>query len=273
MSNTQKRIISAIVMMLLVIAALLGGSITTHLAFLLVGILSIDEIFCNFFRGARFSPTYLITQIFSSSLFLTLNFSTRVDHSSYSILISLVINAFLISYLFFSNHEDKKIVTYAKKYPSLALLLILPSLMTLSSLLSFGPWVKILGALLVINFSMDTGAWFFGKSFGKNKLWPKVSPNKTIEGLVAGLFTSGIFGGLYWYFCFDKMSVILFIAFMGMGLFAQVGDLIQSKIKRQCGIKDSSSLIPGHGGVYDRIDSLIFLSPFFAAFLKYYITF
>jgi len=274
MSNTQKRIVSALVMMLMVIGALIGGSLTTMLAFLVVTLLSIDEVFCNFFAAKRGSLAYIFSQLVCSATFIGFHYyQLNVAYTEPIIVVSLILNFLLIVYLFVVDQKNNALVTIGKKFPVVSILIILPPLLCLSQILNYEPWIKLIGALLVINFSMDTGAWFFGKNFGKHKLWPTVSPNKTIEGLVGGLFTSGILGGVYWYYLFGSLSPVLVVIFMAMGLFAQVGDLIQSKMKRQCGIKDSSSLIPGHGGVYDRIDSLIFLSPFFAAFLKYYITF
>jgi phosphatidate cytidylyltransferase len=113
----------------------------------------------------------------------------------------------------------------------------------------------------------DTGAWFFGKNFGKHKLWPSVSPKKTVEGFVGGLITSSLCGLLYWHLFLGKISWGLWLFFILVGICAQVGDLIQSKFKRQFNIKDSSNIIPGHGGVYDRVDSLLFVIPLFAAAL------
>jgi len=117
---------------------------------------------------------------------------------------------------------------------------------------------------------MDTGAWFFGKKFGKNKLWPSVSPNKTVEGLIGGMILSGLLGGICFHLLYNQFSISLFFLFCFLGLLAQLGDLLQSKMKRQVGIKDSSNLIPGHGGVFDRVDSLFFLTPFFLAFFTLY---
>jgi phosphatidate cytidylyltransferase len=116
---------------------------------------------------------------------------------------------------------------------------------------------------------MDTGAWFFGKNFGKHKLWPAVSPNKTIEGAVGGCLLSGGLGSLVWYLNFDTMSAKMFLILCALGILSHIGDLIQSKLKRQFEIKDSSSLIPGHGGVYDRFDSLMFVAPFYGLILTY----
>lgn len=130
-------------------------------------------------------------------------------------------------------------------------------------------WRQNLGVLLVLTISMDTGAWFFGKKFGKKKLWPEVSPKKTVEGLIGGMATSAVLGSLVWFYFFGNYQWYYSVIFAICGALSQVGDLIQSKIKREFGIKDSSNLIPGHGGIYDRIDSLIFLSPFFVFVVKY----
>ena len=115
---------------------------------------------------------------------------------------------------------------------------------------------------------VDTGAWFFGKNFGKRKLWPKISPNKTLMGLIGGVLTSLVISNICIYFMFDTFKIELVLSIAALGLFAQIGDLIESKMKRQLGVKDSSNLIPGHGGIYDRIDSLIFIAPFFAIMIK-----
>jgi phosphatidate cytidylyltransferase len=114
---------------------------------------------------------------------------------------------------------------------------------------------------------VDTAAYFTGKKFGKHKLWEAVSPKKTIEGLIGGVFFSVLATSLYWNAFVDKVNVFTVLFFTFVACCSQVGDLAQSKLKRQFEIKDSSSLIPGHGGVYDRVDSLMFVAPFYAFYL------
>jgi len=108
----------------------------------------------------------------------------------------------------------------------------------------------------------DTAAYFGGKTFGKHKLFPRVSPNKTWEGAVFGFIFSVLA------FTAAKILMLEYLSYqhavvLGMliGIFGQAGDLIESRFKRDAGVKDSSSIIPGHGGVYDRFDSLIYISP------------
>ncbi len=101
----------------------------------------------------------------------------------------------------------------------------------------------------------------------KHKLWEAVSPKKTIEGLVGGVFFSVLFTSIFWNQFVEEVTPVTVAFFIFLALCAQVGDLAQSKLKRQFEIKDSSSLIPGHGGVYDRVDSLLFVSPLYAFYL------
>ena len=121
-----------------------------------------------------------------------------------------------------------------------------------------GGWLMLY--VLLTTSSVDTGAYFVGRTFGKRKLIPKVSPGKTVEGAIGGFFTAivvgfalGLLMNLPWQF--------LTVSTPAIGILAQLGDLSKSAIKREIGIKDFGDLIPGHGGVLDRFDSLIFTAP------------
>jgi phosphatidate cytidylyltransferase len=182
---------------------------------------------------------------------------------------AIFLNLFLVYYLFKIPLRDGFIKKWTIKNPGLL------SIVAILPFLSFGIhfetdfWRQVLGILLIVTFSMDTGAWFFGKNFGKRKLWPEVSPKKTVEGLIGGMLVSASLGSLCWFYLFKSYQWNYSVIFAACGATSQIGDLVQSKIKREFGIKDSSNLIPGHGGIYDRIDSLIFLSPFFVIVVKY----
>ncbi|OUR98955.1 hypothetical protein A9Q84_05955 [Halobacteriovorax marinus] len=271
MSNTQKRIVSALVLAIIVGVCLSFGTQATLGFVFVTGVLSVDELFCNFFKAKRKNLKYLIAQTAFIAPFVYFNF---LDVSAHLLQVfvnaSLILNFILLIYLFYIDMESKVLIRVVEKFPFLSSLLILLPMMSIASLFLYTKWISLILILLLVNFGMDTGAWFFGKNFGKHKLWPSVSPNKTIEGLIGGALTSGFVGGIALHFLFGKMNLKIFLFFVFLGLMSQVGDLIQSKLKRQCGIKDSSALIPGHGGVYDRIDSLLFLTPFFATAIKYF---
>jgi phosphatidate cytidylyltransferase len=121
---------------------------------------------------------------------------------------------------------------------------------------------KILFSIFASIWVCDSAAYFTGKSFGKHKFAEKVSPKKTWEGAIGGLIGALIVGLLFYYFdSFSKSYIYIIIALIS-GTIGQYGDLVESLIKRDVGVKDSSNLIPGHGGVLDRIDSLLAVSPF-----------
>ncbi len=117
--------------------------------------------------------------------------------------------------------------------------------------------------LMLLNFSSvcDMGAYFVGVTCGKHKLCPNLSPKKTVEGAIGGIASSMMFTVIL-YFIFSKPllpSLLLTIPFCILGM---IGDLFASAIKRSVGLKDYSNLIPGHGGILDRVDSIIMIAPF-----------
>lgn len=125
---------------------------------------------------------------------------------------------------------------------------------------------KLVLFVCLIVWSADSGAYFSGKSFGKHKMAPAVSPNKTIEGLVGGVIAAMLVG---WVFAdlfaieFSSLPVMLLTILLTV-VISVLGDLVESMFKRVSGIKDSSNIIPGHGGILDRIDSLTAAFPVFA---------
>ncbi len=117
-------------------------------------------------------------------------------------------------------------------------------------------------AVFVTIWMCDTAAYFTGLSVGRHKLFERVSPKKTWEGAMAGFLAAVVVMLLAQHFLLDYLS-LFHAAMLGViiGLFGQLGDLVESRFKRDAGVKDSSALIPGHGGVYDRFDSVVFVAP------------
>ncbi len=130
-----------------------------------------------------------------------------------------------------------------------------------------GDWLLFLFGTLWLS---DTLAMFVGKALGKRKLAPTVSPNKTVAGFIGGLIGGIIVALILKYWRLPEYSLIeLLIAGILVSLIGQLGDLVESCWKRAIGIKDSSAIIPGHGGVLDRFDSLLFAAPVLYFYLKY----
>jgi phosphatidate cytidylyltransferase len=133
---------------------------------------------------------------------------------------------------------------------------------------------KLLAFFFTVGMGADVGAYYIGKTFGKRKLIPKVSPNKTWEGAIGGLVLSSIFAAVasFWFFpeLPVKFSIPLAIVLTVVGI---LGDLAESAMKRGSNVKDAASILPGHGGLLDRLDSLLFSAPilyYFARFYFYY---
>lgn len=122
--------------------------------------------------------------------------------------------------------------------------------------------VQLLFFILFMIWATDSGAYFVGKSMGRRKLWPVISPNKTIEGAVGGVFFSIVVAVICYAASFVDFSLmpILIISVL-VGVFGQIGDLAESAFKRIYDVKDSGNLLPGHGGILDRLDSALFVFP------------
>ncbi|EAW0570638.1 phosphatidate cytidylyltransferase, partial [Listeria monocytogenes] len=119
----------------------------------------------------------------------------------------------------------------------------------------------VLFALFIV-WSTDTGAYFIGKAIGKHKLAPNVSPNKTVEGFIGGIVCALVIAGGFYYFAELPGNIALVLALLVfLSIFGQLGDLVESALKRFYGVKDSGKILPGHGGILDRFDSLLFVLP------------
>lgn len=121
--------------------------------------------------------------------------------------------------------------------------------------------------MFILVWCADSGAYFVGRKFGKTKMAPNVSPNKTMQGLYGGLTVGmgvALFISMYW-LKYTGSVLLVFMLLSAMTIMASVlGDLFESMLKRRAGIKDSGTVLPGHGGVLDRIDSLLSATPIFA---------
>lgn len=127
---------------------------------------------------------------------------------------------------------------------------------------------------MLMVWSVDTGGYIFGSTIKGPKLAPKISPNKTWAGLIGGMILSMAVSVIY-SMALTTHEHIVFYAVLGgiIAIVAQIGDLVESYIKRSLNIKDSSNLIPGHGGAFDRVDGLIFSAPLVLLLFKYVVSF
>jgi phosphatidate cytidylyltransferase len=179
-----------------------------------------------------------------------------------------LLRAFALLIAFLALAELRKLIPNRLLLATLgALYLLAPLLLLVVIRNDYGPGVvmMLVGTLV----ASDTAQFYTGRAFGKHKLAPSISPKKTIEGAVGGLVVAtvvAVFIGRVWLPGLEDWQLAL--AGLAMAIAGIAGDLFESWLKRRAGVKDSSDLIPGHGGVLDRIDSWLFATPVFFLFLR-----
>ncbi len=250
----NKRIISAIIMIALFIPFLLLGGYYYVVLCSILGLMAIWEMLQN----EKNIPVYMKMLSYLSCLLLIIykyDSNNYYDIVNYPIVISMF---FMYSFSIIINKNIKK-YNYRD---SLWLFVV-----TLLIGLMFNCFIKVrimgLNSIiycLLIATMTDTFALIVGKLFGKNKLCPDISPHKTIEGSIVGSVFGTVVGTIFYYFTIGNINIgILLLLTFILTVFAQLGDLFFSSIKRYYKIKDFSNLIPGHGGILDRLDSILFV--------------
>ena len=240
------RVISSIVMIFLGAVFLgIGGTVFKAILILISAIFAWEILsFNNLQKHVR-----ILT-----ALFFALIFATNILFSQILSLILLII--FLIFYKIIIKHND-----YTQR--AIYLVLIFFSLITL---LDFRLEVGLVLTLWVICcvIASDVGGYFVGRTVGGPKLWPIISPKKTWSGIIGGWMLTIIITYIF-IIMFKEIEFYLLFFSIFISIFSQLGDLYESFLKRNAGIKDSSNLIPGHGGFLDRFDGMI--GAFFAVFI------
>ena len=268
MNETLTRSLSGLVYITILISAIFfseSGLLFAGLMFLFAGISCWE-----FNKLLKINNTRSFFQLVIIAYFTYLTLAGEI-HSS-DIVFLILAAATLITHLFLTNNlfKLKKVNENSMLRQQLPLLYVLIpfSLITLTPSIinnTYNPYI-VFGILIII-WSNDTFAYLVGKNFGKHKLFERVSPKKTIEGFIGGLIF-GVISALVIALTTSSLSILHWIVLsIIISIFGTIGDLVASKFKREANIKDSSNLIPGHGGFLDRLDSLIFVSSFVYLYL------
>jgi phosphatidate cytidylyltransferase len=244
------RVISSIVMIFLGAVFLgIGGTVFKTILILISAILAWEILGFNYLH----KHIRILT-----ALFFALIFATNILFFQIISLILLII--FLLFYKVIIKHND-----YTQR--AIYLVLIFFSLITLSEFrLEIGLVQTVWVICCVI--ASDVGGYFVGRAVGGPKLWPIISPKKTWSGIIGGWLFTMIITYIF-IILFKEIEFYLLFFSIFLSIFSQFGDLYESFLKRNAGIKDSSNLIPGHGGFLDRFDGMI--GAFFAVFMINYI--
>lgn len=250
----KQRIITAIIALIIFVPLILYGSWPFILLTYAMASIGMYELY----RMRKFERLFIIPMIFTFvTLWLLMIPQSVVQLSFHKEQIVFAFVMLLLIYTVFSknefNFDDAGFILLGLIYITIGFYFFMHTRLLGLNYLLF---------ILFIIWTTDTGAYFFGNAFGKRKLWPKISPNKTIEGALGGLLSSifvAVIFQLVYPFAFSMYYIIgvaLIISIVG-----QLGDLVASAYKRHYDIKDSGSLLPGHGGILDRLDSLLFVLP------------
>lgn len=259
----KTRIISGIVMGVIVAAViavgLLWNPIVITVAVALLAAAAVYELLCNA-AGIKDKASWIGACVYTFLMIFSLSYD-KPEYSShkseYSVLLSIIYFIYA-AVMVLKNHKDFDLA----KIVSLCALPI-PYAYAFSCL---GTVINhdngIYYILLLLNFSSvcDMGAYFVGSTLGKHKLCPNISPKKTVEGSIGGILSS-IIVTLILTLCFGKSVWLPLVLTIPLCILGMIGDLFASAIKRSVGLKDYSNLIPGHGGILDRVDSIIMIVP------------
>ncbi|MBC7494178.1 MAG: phosphatidate cytidylyltransferase [Flavobacterium sp.] len=280
MNETLKRAISGSVYVILLLFCIYYSAFTYFILFCFFLIVAIFE-FSSLLKINKILPIGLaFLTFFGYSYTLLANLTISKTYETIFLLITLYVS---IRAIFFLFNDLKTELTIFNKVDFLIGYIIFPFLILAK--IPFGDNnqydPKIITGIFIIIWTNDTFAYIVGKSIGKNKLLERISPKKTIEGFIGGVAFAIIAGLLISkYFVqptenfTNKSALIWMTTALLIGVFGTIGDLIESKFKRIAGVKDSGKIMPGHGGILDRLDSVIFVAPFIYLFYQilYYVS-
>lgn len=250
-----KRIITALIIVLCVVPPLLlGGYLLKALVALIVIIGGFEMV--NLLPNRKFIPTFLI------SVVLALTAAAILIPYPYSVSIILIVVLLLLVFPIFVS----KITSEDGLFMMAICALFFAFGYSFSTI--YEHHALYIWFILLATYGSDTGAYFIGSMFGKTKLIPSISPNKTLEGAIGGWAVGALLSFLFAIFVIKDMNLLLLIlGCLWLPITSQLGDLSFSAMKRHYNIKDFSNVFPGHGGFMDRIDSLVFNLIAFNAFL------
>lgn len=254
----KKRVISALIALAIVIPLIIKGGVYYNIGVYVLSIMALKE-FLDIKSVKKSLPIFiqLIAYIFMTLIILVdAKMTTTTFTFDYRILVALFMS-FLIPTIFY--HERSKYSINDAFYMIGGLMFLSISMSILILIRNID--LNILVFLLLIPMATDIFAYVSGSLIGKTKLLENVSPKKTVEGMIVGTLMGVFIGSMYYHTVinveFSKINLLLICTFLS--ILGQLGDLVFSAIKRYFGKKDFSNLMPGHGGILDRLDSIIFV--------------
>lgn len=268
-SKVAIRVVSALIGAALVIALIFSETVYFNILVCSAGLIAMYELYNSFSKQKKWPVMILgygFAVIIMSSLFIPHFKLFGTSEILYLLMFYIMLNS-ICAVIF---HETIKLNDILTSLFSLIYSVVFVCHLSLIHSMKYG--FILIFIPLICAWMTDTFAYIGGMSFGKHKLIPKISPNKTIEGAISGvigcILSSLAFAYIISFFGFKTNLIPLCSISLICSILSQFGDLTASLIKRECGVKDFGNLIPGHGGILDRIDSLIFITPAVYYFLQ-----
>lgn len=264
LNNLLKRILIAVIFIPLLIYSVYESALWTGIIIILVNSFALYE-FAQLLVQKGIKTYFGISIIFGSGIIYFVS-NYEFDTALYLFLSAMILTGSLqvLKGLdnFFESVSGNMFGLAYITFPLSGLVLMRTDYLSINGYIGDTNPASLVFIIFVSVWTCDSFAFFVGKSIGKRKLAPKMSPNKTIEGLIGGVI-GGVIGSMIFGHFFTQDLGILKVIIIGLsaGTIGQIGDLVESSLKREFGVKDSSNLIPGHGGILDRIDSILFVSP------------
>ncbi len=270
----KTRLISGIVLIILAFAVLFFGGYVTGIAIMLLSIVGVYEL-CRVYDIEKHSPAvlaYVWTVLYYAALMLGRQFLMGISISRFSLplMITYLLVILAVYVIKFPTYHDREIMAAFMSFFYVSVML--SYIVKIRDMENGGYFVVL---CFICSWGNDTLAYCVGVLFGKHKMSPKLSPKKSIEGLIGGIVGAGLLGLLYSFLLKSKLPATsylplrMFIICALGAIPAVIGDLAASAIKRNNDIKDYGKLIPGHGGVLDRFDSMIFTAPMIYFLLEF----
>jgi len=249
----KTRILSGLIMLPLLLVVYFGGPFLIVGAFL-IGLIGIREFF-SAFKTVKINGSYAVANI-SILLLYGVNLFFRGYPEFYMLWVIVVV---ILSFIYMFDINHKKLNDGFITIIGIIYIIFFSFHVVLID--QFGDYSILVWLVFIIAFGTDIFAYFTGYLLGKHKLCPNISPKKTVEGAIGGFVFSIILSGVFSYFlCRDLLVFCLITGAIG-SIMSMMGDLSASIIKRKLKVKDYGNLIPGHGGVLDRFDSVLFTAP------------
>jgi phosphatidate cytidylyltransferase len=275
-ANLRTRILTAFGLGSVFVGAVIISEYSSILIFLILALTGLFELYSLITKHSEVKPQKIMGVVLGIVIFFTgILLTVLADGTGISLLEWKKIGAFfLVLFLGIAAVEMFRMSAQAFQNVSTTLFGAIYTCIPFTLLVNTGvdaqghyaPWT-IMGFFFII-WASDTGAYFAGRSFGKHKLAERLSPKKTVEGFVGGIIASALVAFLISHYNSTLGVNAWILCGIVLAIAGTAGDLFESMLKRQLGVKDSGNILPGHGGILDRFDSTYFAAPVYWMFIK-----